>query len=540
MSVGQRVQFTKTADVATTLVAHPSGILEITRHTDHHQLQKLFGQAKGINGHSDAEVMLYLLAVQTGWFDKFTGQCPPSAHATGETKCQEYLLTIEAEFVRGDRLVLHTRRGDGPRRLVCDVPFLTAVEARNRIREVIDARQPDERAVKVELVAVGLGAALFDLLKQEQQHIDFVLTRRNMPFPTTETAPTSSLMDDSRPDASRFKSETVQQSRGSWQCVAIAGSEAPPLDRMTMVPIVVDNGYARAPREGEKPTGNAVVLGKPMSRVTDAAPNDGAVKKQPDDSGGSPRKLIVLYADAIGVPTTKDGATEDIVAEIFARVSAGGEAAAFDILPGRQSLLAKLRETARTPADVVDVVLGACQRALALWMSRENFLRHKFRRMMHHASKLILQASPPDGEDRAQWVAQRDDLVEAIQWIDPEMGSKNYHPSHDAETAFDTLHNGLGYKPGTAVLTLAELAKVAIGRVREAAQPTPPEPAAQEPSTNTREPEGAWTFERFKQNAAAEAAQHGYMPSHTKDSLVVGGPQRLPWHSGTGQGTGVF
>lgn len=530
MSVGQRVQFTKTADVATTLVAHPSGILEITRHTDHHQLQKLFGPAKGINGHSDAEVMLYLLAVQTGWFDKFTGQCPPSAHATsGETKYQEYLLTIEAEFVRGDRLVLHTRRGDGPRRFVCDVPFLTAVEARNRIREVIDARQPDERAVKVELVAVGLGAALFDLLKQEQRHIDFVLTRRNMPFPTTETAPTSSSMDDSRPDASRFKSETVQQARGSWQCVAIAGSEAPPPDRITLVPIVVDNGYARAPREGEKPTGNAVVLEKPTLRVTDAAPNDGAVKKQPDDSGGSPRKLIVLYADAIGVPTTKDGAnlaTEDIVAEIFARVSAGGEAAAFDILPGRQSLLAKLRETAGTPADVVDVVLGACQRALALWMSRENFLRHKFRGMMHHASKLILQASPPDGEARAQWVAQRDDLVEAIQWIDPEMGSKDYHPSHDAETAFDTLHNGLGYKPGTAVLTLAELAKVAIGRARKAVQPTQDESNAH---GGTNEPNVPQTVMPLPNGVRSG-----------QPDFVVGGPQRPPWHSGTGQCTGVF
>jgi hypothetical protein len=539
MSVGQRVQFTKTVDVTVSIVAHPSGILEITRHSDYHELQKLFGPAKGINGHSDAEVMLYLLAKETGWLDRLTVRAiedEAKAHSSEQAP-----IVLEADYSATGRFLLHVRQGDKTWKRA-DLPNLTTTEAAKDaiVSAIQELRQPDQPA-HVYVHTNGIGAGLFGMLKRPSKLIGFAL------FPTNRRL-LESLVEDAVPagshvDASRFKGETPHQAREAWQFVAIAGEngEAPPAPgRIALVPVVVDNGYARSPREGEKPTGNAVVLEKPTLRVTDTLAAEqkrtnellGGIKSAVENgntSRDSFRKRIVLYADAMGVQTTKDGAnlaTEDIVAEIFARVSAGGEAAASDILPGRQVLLAKLRETAGTPVDVVDVILGACQRALALWMSREYFLRHKFRDMMHCASKLLLQAPPPDGEAQAQWIAQRDDLLEAIQWLDPDLGSKDYHPSHDAETAFDTLHNGLGFKPGTAVLTLAELAKVAIGRIRRAVQPTQDQSSGLDEANTSGIPSANMPLPNGVRSGQAD--------------FVVGGPQRPPWHSGTGQGTGVF
>jgi hypothetical protein len=408
MSTGQRVQFTARAEVTTTIVAHPSGILEITRHSEHHGLRKLFGDAKDINGHSDAEVIIYLLAKERGLLPRFI-----------------------------------------------------------------------ERASTAHSFKHGFGA-------EGQQFFSTVMN---------------------------------------------ADPTLPPKDApegMAFTPIVIENQVARAAREDEQAIGYVVVPANATLRVSVNEAVESSGSALPDTRTrklDSLRIAAVMYANAIGVPTSRDGidlAVEDIVAEIFSRVTAGGEAVAADILPGRQTLLAKWRDTDGAPAVVIDDVLGACHRALALRMARENFLRHHFRGMMGQASELLVKAAlPPDGEDRAEWLANRDTLLESIQWIDADLGSKSYHPSHDAEAAFDALHNGLGFKHGTVVLTLADLAEMAIGRIRKAAQPAKDEPNDVGGASKPSAPH------------AGTAQSNSNRFGETEVEFVAGGPQRPNWHSGT-------
>lgn len=495
MNVGQQVQFTKTAEVVTSIVAHPSGILEITRHTDHHQLQKLFGPAKDINGHSDAEVMLYLLAKETGWLDTFVQRA-------SKARLTEFFADEMSRAVLGETSSS------------CNESE-SAKHERMRKEWRLDRhafiRMPNHDTASPPLYQIG---------------------RR----PAEKITAEGLLQADER-----LKSAVSREALGAWQPVVIAtdGDEtASPMDRVTLVPVVIDDGVARMPREGEKPMGSALVLEKPTLRVTNVAPTAGVsaasatsaaqqaaeLKQCAGGFGESLRKKVAMYAKAIGVHAeTRDGTDvplDELINEVFSRVSAGGEAAATNVLPSRQTLLSKWRETDGAPADIVDDVLGTCQRALALWMARENFLRHRFRGMMIEASQLLLQSTPADESSRAQWTAKRDELLESIQWIDSDMGSKSYHPSHDAEEAFEVLHRGLGFRLGIGVLSLHELAKVAIGRLNKLQSPPAETHSTEQPAKTNVQP------------IPAEQS-NGVRPA-TKQDLVVGGPQRPAWHSGVG------
>jgi hypothetical protein len=438
MSVGQRVRFTKTVEVAANIVAHPNGILEITRHSDFHQLQKLFGPAKGINGHSDAEVMLYLLAVETGWFDKFAGQCPPSAHAT-PSEVQAWQL----ENFRQNPVIMESHTADVP------------------------------------------------------------------PMGRTLDEPSS--------------------------------------------PVVIERGVARPPREGEKPHGYAQPAIKPTLRVADrnapqsisaaefdaldqAMPIPGWVPPAPirppfdvaEPEGQRPaptytmealRKRVVLYAESIGCRAERDGraiATEDLVFEIFGRIAAGGEAKAGEILPDVRGLKARWIDAGVDTAKAIDDAVGACQRALAIWIARENFALDRARETILEAERLLLDSQTLEDSERMQWFAKRDAWCEAARWTVSDVSARalkaEYHPAYDAEEAFNVLHAGLGHRDGSFRMPLKNLAKEAIARIK---------------------------------NQATEAVTPAMPPQPQGMALVnlggvVGGPQRPSWHSGTGQGTGVF
>jgi hypothetical protein len=229
----------------------------------------------------------------------------------------------------------------------------------------------------------------------------------------------------------------------------------------------------------------------------------------PQSSSEGLRKRAAIYAEAIGIPAKvagRDVPLEDLIREIFNRVPAGGEAKASEILPGLQSLRARWREADGTALNVVDDTLGACQRALALWISRENFLRDRIRGALLDAQEVILGAVPPDGSSRVQWIAKRDALLETIQWLVSDMNSKSYHPSHDAEDAFGVLHNGLGFANGSFVMALKDLAQEAIARLAKLS----PKPPAPEPHI-------------------------GGIPQPLDDGFVAGGPPRPKGTFGPGQ-----
>lgn len=461
MSTGQRFQFTVSAEVTTSIAAHPSGILEITRHTDNHGLKCLFGPPKSVDGHSDAEVMLYLLAQKTGWLDKLVERAtkgPDTLQGEGQEP-----LVLEADYVT-DRFLLFVRQ-DGKSYKRADCPdFLGSDNAKDVILGAIRELRHQDQPAHVFVHTNGIGASLFDLLKRESRVVGFALY----------STPARVISIESE------AANTPLQTNG------------------TMSPVVIDDGMARAARHGEKAIGIAHL---PDHAVPQVPIEDSPLPPiSPQSSSEGLRKRAAIYAEAIGIPAKvagRDVPFEDLVREIFNRVPAGGEAKASEILPGLQSLRARWREADGTALSVVDDTLGVCQRALALWISRENFLRDRIRGTLIDAQEVILGAVPPDGSSRVQWIAKRDALLETIQWLVSDMNSKSYHPSHDAEDAFGVLHDGLGFKGGSFVMVLKDLAQEAIARLAKLS----PKPPAPEPHS-------------------------GGIPQPFDDGFVAGGPQR--------------